>query len=172
MIDRQAGVKSSVQAAHTIKLVAASQSGTAATTEDAFPIAQCAHVRATGLAQAVLVGEGDNPAAYAGSDTRDALRQVAFEFVRTGGTGAVERQSDRRGFGVGGRRSVGLLARVFGFRGEGDVETGNEILSSRRVGTSLRQAGCQVMESMGSAEVGSDLSQTCLLDGVSWEIPY
>jgi hypothetical protein len=28
------------------------------------------------------------------------------------------------------------------------------------------------MESMGSAEGSSDLSQTCLLDGVSWEALY
>jgi hypothetical protein len=150
-----------LQSVHTIKLVATSQSSTAATTEDAFPIAQCAYVRATGLTQAVLVGEGDDSATYTGSDARDALRQVTFELVRTGCTGAVEGQGDSRAFGVGW--SVGLLARVLGFRGESDVEAGNEVCSGWRVRTGLRQAGCQVVESMSSAEGGSDLSQTCLL---------
>jgi hypothetical protein len=65
-----------------------------------------------------------------------------------------------------------LLARVLGFRGEGDVETGNEVCSGRGVGAGLGQAGCQVMESMSSAEGGSDLSQTCLLEVVSWEVLY
>jgi hypothetical protein len=150
-----------LQPVHTIKLVATSQSSTAATTEDAFSIAQCAHVRATGLTQAVFVGEGDDSATYTGSDARDALRQVAFELVRTGCTSAVERQGDSRAFGIGW--SVGLLARVLGFRGESDVEAGNEVGSSGRVRAGLGQAGCQVVESMGSAESGSDLSQTCLL---------
>jgi hypothetical protein len=77
---------------HTIKLIAASQSSTAAAAEDAFPVAQSTHVRATGLAQAVLVGECNDAAAYAGSDARDALRQEALELVRTGGAGAIERQ--------------------------------------------------------------------------------
>jgi hypothetical protein len=86
---------------HTIKLVAATQSRTATTTEDTFSIAQGAHVRAIGLAQAVLVGEGNDLAAYVGSHAGDAMWQEAFVLVRTVGAGPIEWQRNRRGFGSG-----------------------------------------------------------------------
>jgi hypothetical protein len=148
----------------TIKLIAASQPCTASATEDTLGVAQSANVRAGRLTEAILVREGYDPATIAGTDAKDTQRQEALEDVGTGGTSAIERQRDRRALRVGIDRTVSLLAGVLGLGGESDVEAGNEILRGRWVGAFCGETRREIVQSVVSAEVSSNLCQAGLLE--------
>jgi hypothetical protein len=118
------------------------------------------------------LGKEHDPAAITGLDARDSIRKEALEVVRTGGTSAIEGQSDRRALLVGVGRTVSLLASVLGLGSESYVQACNEVLRGCRVVAGRGEAGCEFAQGVVSAEVGADSGETGLLGvGVSrWVI--
>jgi hypothetical protein len=135
--------------------------------EDTLAVAQSTNVRAGRITEAVLIREGHDPAAIAGTNARDTQRQEALEDVRTGGTCAVEWQSDGRALLVGTDRTVSLLAGEFSFGGERDVQAGNEVCRGRWVGALSGETRREGFQSIIGAEVGANLCQAGLLGCVS-----
>ena len=154
------------QSKHTVKLSLASQPSTPSTTEDATSIAHDADVRAGSVAHAILLREHHDPAAVAGPDAGDSLRQEALEAVRTRRTGAVQSERDGRALVTGALGGpVRLLAGVLGLGRKGHVEAGDQVLGGRWVRADFGEAWGQGGECGWGAELGVGFGQAGLLDG-------